>query len=177
MKRVLFLLLGAATLHGCGWISESGVFRSEREAPQATDRLPLSSSAAIQESRPVAPGIDLWRIPDDEPLTLKPTELHPDFGIGDVQFRTDQAGAMAGDKDAALRVAQMFQRGSNSVPRDDRRMVLWLRRASDLNNAAASYQLYLFYVERGLDREAVRFEKRALEQGFTPPPRLDPRRG
>ena len=47
----------------------------------------------------------------------------------------------------------------------------------NLANAQASYQLYLYFVQHGLDREAVRYERRAIDQGFTPPPRLDPRRG
>lgn len=56
-------------------------------------------------------------------------------------------------------------------------MVRWLRHASELDNAYASYQLYLHYLARGLDRDAVRYENRAVRHGFIPPPRLDNRRG
>jgi TPR repeat protein len=71
----------------------------------------------------------------------------------------------------------MYKSGSNGVPRDERQMVQWLLHASSLKSGAASYQLYQYYLELKLDRDAVFFENRAIEQGFTPPPRLDPRRG
>jgi TPR repeat protein len=108
---------------------------------------------------------------------LKRNQVSADTGIGDGEFRKEQEKALAGDRDAALRVAQMFKSGSNGVPRDDKRMTQWLLHASSLNNGAASYQLYLHYLDLRLDRDAVFFENRAVEQGFTPPPRLDPRRG
>lgn len=97
--------------------------------------------------------------------------------FGDAEFKTDQAKALDGDKDAAFRVAQMFERGSNGAPREERKMVQWLRHASELKNGIASYQLYLYYRDRQMDRDAVRFENLAREQGYTPPARLDNRRG
>lgn len=106
-----------------------------------------------------------------------PAPMQGDADIGDSAFRAAQANGLEGDKDAAYRVATMFREGSNGVPRDERRMVRWLRHASELDNGLASYQLYLHYLARGLDRDAVRYENRALRQGFVPPPRLDPRRG
>jgi hypothetical protein len=97
-------------------------------------------------------------------------------GIGDAEFRSDQAKALDGDKDAAYRVARMFEQGTNGVPRDERRLVQWLRHASELKNGIAAYQLYVYYRDRQLDRDAVRFENLAREHGYTPPPRLDTRR-
>ena len=97
--------------------------------------------------------------------------------VGDAQFRADQAKALDGDKDAAYRVGQMFEQGTNGVPRDERKMVQWLRHASELKNGIASYQLYLYYRDRQIDRDAVRYENLARDQGYTPPPRLDTRRG
>jgi hypothetical protein len=166
-------MLAVAALYGCA----AGVRSNDQRAgePAAKEAITLTRSSEIEDARPHLDS-EAWTVHDDG-LSLKRTELHPDLGIGDMQFRTDQAGALNGDKDAALRVAHMFQRASNGVPRDERRAVLWLRRASDLNNGPASYELYLYYLERGLDREALRYEKRALDQGFVPPPRLDPRRG
>jgi TPR repeat protein len=108
---------------------------------------------------------------------LKRNQVSAAGDVGDSEFRKEQAKGLAGDKDAALRVAQMYKSGSNGVPRDDRRMLQWLLHASSLNNGAASYQLYQHYLDLKLDRDAVFFENRAVEQGFTPPPRLDPRRG
>ncbi|MDB5866737.1 MAG: hypothetical protein JWO70_4543 [Betaproteobacteria bacterium] len=112
--------------------------------------------------------------PDDR---LKRNQVSAASDVGDAEFRKEQDRGLAGDKDAALRVAQMYKSGSNGVPRDERRMLQWLLHASSLNNGAASYQLYQHYLDLKLDRDAVFFENRAVEQGFTPPPRLDPRRG
>jgi TPR repeat protein len=106
-----------------------------------------------------------------------PEMAHREMEIGDVEFHAVEARARAGDKDAALRLAQMFQRGSNGLPRDEHRMVQWLRHASNLQNGRASYLLYLHYLEKGLDRDALFFERRAVEQGYVPPPRLEHRRG
>jgi TPR repeat protein len=133
---------------------------------------PAAAATAPAESASTQP---------DQPLTpeerLKRNQVSAESGIGDKDFLSDQTKALDGDRDAAFRVAQMFKNGSNGVPRDERRMVQWLLHASSLNNGAASYQLYQHYLDQRLDRDAVFFENRALEQGFTPPPRLDPRRG
>ena len=107
---------------------------------------------------------------------LKNNKVTAALDLGDAVFRSDQERGLEGDKDAALRVAQMYRNGSNGVPRDERQMLQWLLHASSLNNGAASYQLYLYYVDQRLDRDAVFFEKRALEQGYTLPLRVDPRR-
>jgi hypothetical protein len=115
--------------------------------------------------------VQLERAAITDAITQKnPVQI--ETAIGDAQFRVDQAKALDGDKDAAFRVAQMFERGTNGVPRDEKRRVQWLRHASELKNGIASYQLYLYFVERGIDREAVRYENRAREQGYEPPPRL-----
>jgi hypothetical protein len=100
-----------------------------------------------------------------------------DQTIGDSEFKSEQAKALDGDKDAAFRVASMFESGTNGVPADARRMVQWLRHASELKNGIASYRLYLYYNSRGMDRDAVKFENLAREQGFTPPARLSNTRG
>jgi TPR repeat protein len=76
-----------------------------------------------------------------------------------------------------MRVARMYADGTNGLPRDERIMVLWLKHASLLDHGGASYQLYLYYLARGLDRDALRYERRALRQGYTIPVRLDNRRG
>lgn len=107
---------------------------------------------------------------------LRQNQVEVDNRIGDSAFRADQAKAASGDADAALRVADIYRRGSSGVSPDERRMVQWLLHASALNNAAASYQLYQYYLQLRLDREAVFFENRAISQGYTLPPRLDPRR-
>lgn len=110
-----------------------------------------------------------------ERLSRNMVTVEMDFGDGD--FLARQTKALSGDAEAALHVAQMFRYGSNGVPQDDRRMLQWLLHASSLRNGAASYQLYQYFLERRLDRDAVFFERRALDQGYKPPPRLNPRRG
>lgn len=117
--------------------------------------------------------------------TLKPEQAPPPGYIpmavqpssGDSVFVAERDRALQGDKDAALRVALMYKDGTNGLPRDEFNMVRWLEHASDLNSGAASYQLYLYYLYRGMDRYAVHYENRALRQGFVPPPRLDNKRG
>lgn len=172
MHRSLTILLVAVAFHGCATAPERA--SSARDAPR--EPVSLAPSFVIADAS-ADTSVSAATYEHDDGLTLKPSELDADLGIGDRDFRVDQASAMSGDRDAALRVARMFQRGTNGVPRDERRMVLWLRRASDLNNGSASYELYLHYLKQGLDREALRYEKRALDQGYVPPPRLDPRRG
>lgn len=160
MKRIL-LVLSLGVLAGCqfGPLSFSG--RETVRQPALPEAAPVTLQPSVVLGSPPA----------------APAPMQPETGFGDSAFRNTQAKALDGDKDAALRVAQMFKEGSNGVPRDERRMVRWLRHASELDNAFASYQLYLHYLARGLDRDAVRYENRALRQGFIPPPRLDNRRG
>ena len=107
---------------------------------------------------------------------LRQNRVEVDNSVGDSAFRADQAKGAAGDADAALRVAEMYRRGAGGVPHDERKMLQWLLHASALNNAAASYQLYQYFLLLRLDREAVFFENRAISQGYILPPRLDPRR-
>lgn len=95
-----------------------------------------------------------------------------DPGIGDPQFREDQRKALDGDKDAAYRVALAFRDGAQGAPRDERKMIQWLRHASELKNGIASYTLYLHYRDRQIDREAVRYENLAVAQGYTLPLRV-----
>ena len=96
---------------------------------------------------------------------------------GSAQFQEDQKKALDGDKDAAYRVAGMFREGTQGVPKDERKMVQWLRHASELKNGIASWELYLYYLGRGLDRDSVRYFNLATEQGYTPPPTVSKTRG
>jgi TPR repeat protein len=95
-----------------------------------------------------------------------------DAGIGDAQFREDQRKGLDGDKDAAYRVALAFRDGSHGAPRDERKMIQWLRHASELKNGIASYTLYVHYRDRQMDRDAVRYENAAVAQGYTLPARV-----
>jgi len=158
--RALSGLLLVGWLGGCSWTPFS-LIRGDigREPPKPA--APVALQPSVEIAAPPA----------------SPVPMQAEAGIGDSAFRTAQAQALEGDGEAAYRVALMFREGAHGVPRDERRMVRWLRHASELDHGVASYQLYLHYLHRGLDRDAVRYENRALRQGFIPPPRLDPRRG
>lgn len=140
-----------------------------------------ASTGAIGSTRAAAPEQELVSRSANEQAALLErlgkNEVEQDLNISDHDFRMYQAAGMQGDAHAALRVADMYERGTNNVPKNERRMLQWLMHASMLNSGAASYRLYQYYLLQRLDREAVFFENRALSQGFVPPPRVDARRG
>jgi TPR repeat protein len=152
MKMHFLVALAASTLGGCAF------------SPPSTTGFTQSLAALVQR---VSVGI---RPPADEAAPVR-TEM------GDRHFGAAYTLALTGDRDAMVEVARMYGRGSNGVARDDHAMVEWLQRASALDHAGASYQLYLHYLERGMDRYALRYEALALRQGYVLPVRLDPRRG
>jgi len=134
----------------------------------------VSPAVAAAPSPTAGVEIDPGLAPEDR---LKRNKVSALSGRGDAEFAKVQARALAGDAEAALRMAHMFGEGTNGIARDEGRRLQWLLHASSLNNGAASYRLYQHYLEQKLDRDAVFFENRAREQGFVPPPRVDPRRG
>jgi TPR repeat protein len=154
MKTALLISLAASALVGCASAPPSGPTLHSTATSLAAER-----SLTFQMAR------------------LESMDARLDGRSADATFRSLQASALAGDRDAMVELAQIFGRGANGVERDERMMVQWLRRASALNHPAASYQLYLHYLNRGLDRDAVRYENLAVRQGYVLPPRLDPRRG
>ena len=155
MKTQLLVVLAASTLGGCA------------VAQQQTAALSHSVMSFVQRVS-VAAG----------PAPAAPSAAAADRGEGgDERFLGQYALALAGDRDAMVEVARMYGRGSNGLARDERAMVDWLRQASQLQHAGASYLLYQHYLERGLDRDALRYEALALRQGYVLPVRLDPRRG
>ena len=137
--------------------------------------LSVLAAGAATAPAPAPAATEPGDISPEERLKRNQVSAAPD--LGDAEFRNQQERGLRGDREASLRVAQMFRTGSNGVPKDEKRMLQWLLHSSKLDNGAASYQLYQYFLEQRLDRDAVFFENRAIEQGFTPPPRLDPRRG
>ena len=85
----------------------------------------------------------------------------------------DLRRAALGDKDAALRVAKVYERPDVTPGPELDRYIGWLQFAARLGNEKAAYELALLY--RKLDQPALaaKFEARAIELGFKPPPALD----
>lgn len=94
---------------------------------------------------------------------------------GDDDYRDDLVKALRGDKDAAQRIAVMYREGSHGLRADARRDELWLRFAAELGNGIASWELAEAYGASGMVGEAAKYERRAVDLGYRPPPRLSTR--
>ncbi|MFO0445312.1 MAG: caspase domain-containing protein [Betaproteobacteria bacterium] len=86
---------------------------------------------------------------------------------GSASERDEMAKAGRCDTDAAARSARRHGR------RDGGRYEGWLQYASELGNGIAAYELALHYRREAQPLLADRYEKRALDLGYTPPPSLD----
>lgn len=157
MKTHLLVVLAASTLGGCAM--------AQQATTGFTESVTSLFQRVAQTPRPAAPQAEA------EVAVVQPR------ASGDEYFRMHHAMALTGDRDAMVEVARIYAHGSNGMARDERLMVAWLRQASARHHAGASYLLYLHYLERGMDRDALRYEALALRQGYVIPARLDPRRG
>lgn len=95
---------------------------------------------------------------------------------GDAAYRTDLTLALRGDKDAAHRVAMMYDQGSHGLPHNPRRAEQWLHVAAELGNAVASWQVAQIYNRDGQVADAAKYETKAIAAGYDLPARL-PTRG
>lgn len=94
---------------------------------------------------------------------------------GDRDYRDDLIKALRGDKDAAHRIAFAYRDGKSGVAANPRRTEQWLRFAAELGNGIASWELSEIYNQIGQVGDAARFERKALDLGYRPPPRLGTR--
>jgi len=85
----------------------------------------------------------------------------------------DLRRAALGDKDAALRVAKIYEPLADTPGPNADRYVGWMQFASKLGSDKASYELALHYRRQNQPALASKFEARAIELGFKPPPALD----
>ncbi len=95
---------------------------------------------------------------------------------GDHGYRDNLIKAVRGDKNAAYQIALAYKKGTSGVIASPRRAEQWLRFSAELGNGRASWELAEIYNRQGLVADAAQFEKRALELGYQPAPRL-PTRG
>jgi hypothetical protein len=97
------------------------------------------------------------------------------FEPADVRGEDDLADlykASRGDKDAAARIGGR-NKTSATYGTQLSRYEGWLQYAAELGNGIASYDLALHYRTTREPQAAARWEARAIELGYTPPPSFD----
>lgn len=106
--------------------------------------------------------------------------LEDPAGAENMGYRDDLVDALRGDKDSAFRIAMMYQGGDklmgfgqkSILPENPRKVEQWLKFSAELGNGIASWYLANIYIETGQQADSAKYERRAIELGFTPPPRL-----
>lgn len=115
---------------------------------------------------------------------MRASAIHRDVGLsaeffeetrGDVSLEAKLLGAARGDADSAFGVARAFREGKSGVGVNARRHEQWLRIASELGHAGASWELAQLENRNGRVAEAAHYEKRAKALGYKPAPRLSNR--
>lgn len=90
--------------------------------------------------------------------------------LGDA-YNEDLRRAARGDKDAAARLGARLKSTDRSGPAA-LRYEDWMKFAAELGNGIASFELSRYYLEVGAAAQAARWEARAKQLGFNPPPEL-----
>jgi len=87
-------------------------------------------------------------------------------------YNGDLKRAARGDKDAAARVGRQWATSERNGPTLSR-YEGWMQYAAELGNGIASYELALHYRRLDQPQPAARWEARARELGYNPPPSLE----
>ncbi len=87
-------------------------------------------------------------------------------------YNGDLQRAARGDKDAAARVGRQWATSARNGPALSR-YEGWMQYAAELGNGIASYELALHYRRLDQPQPAARWETRARELGYNPPPSLE----
>lgn len=90
----------------------------------------------------------------------------------DARYNADLRKAARGDKDAAARIGREWATAASHGPAPSR-YEGWMQFAAELGNGIASYELALHYRRQDQPQPAARWEARARELGYTPPPSLE----
>ncbi len=93
----------------------------------------------------------------------------------DDAYRSDLLKSARGDKDAAARIGRHWRgvAGKRTTGAELSRYEGWLQYAAELGNGIASYELALHFRKLDQPHPAARWEARARQLGYTPPPSLD----
>lgn len=91
----------------------------------------------------------------------------------DSTLQSEVRRAALGDRQAAVRLAQLHRRGAAATVLDASRYLGWLQYAAVLGDQQASYDLALYYRREAQPVLAAQYEAQAVELGFVPPRDLD----
>ncbi|MEK8050519.1 caspase family protein [Ideonella sp. DXS22W] len=133
--------------------------------PEAERSRRLGAEVAQDGARQAA---ELLRRPD---LLLNRGAFAADASRGEA-YATDVRKAGRGDKDAAARVGRQWATAERLGPARSR-YEGWMQLAAELGNGIASYELARHFRRQDQPQAAARWEARAIELGYTPPPTLD----
>ena len=141
-----------------------------RAAERFRQRWPASGRAGAAEvaAEGAREAADILRRND---VRLYRRSFEPDADR-DAAYNADLRKAARGDKDAAARVGRQWAT-SNNAGAALSRYEGWMQFAAELGNGIASYELALHYRRRDQPQPAARWEARARELGYTPPPTLE----
>jgi hypothetical protein len=141
-----------------------------RLAQQFLERYPDSklAGAALVAGEGARSAADILKRSDIR-LYRRSFDLAPD---ADAAFKADLLKSARGDKDAAARIGQSLRTNATGGA-ELSRYEGWMQYAAELGNGIASYELALHYRRIDQPQWASRWENRARELGYTPPPSLD----
>lgn len=153
----------------------SGQFLQRHTGAERSRR--LAAEVAQDGARLAA---DILRRPDvllnrgafgDGRLPLVPGSMAGDADSTEA-YDTEVRKAGRGDKDAAARIGRLWAT-TDRLGAARSRYEGWMQLAAELGNGIASYELARHFRRQDQPQAAARWEARAIELGYTPPPTLD----
>ena len=180
-RRSLALLLAAAALAGSAFAvpfpppPEPSLGQELQDARWPADIVIVADRYVT--SYPTGPAAAVARADMEKARNTKRLLERSDIrlyrGGGAPSLYDDVRKAALADKEAAARMARLYRDGDGGVEANPSRYVGWLQYAAALGNAAASYELAVFYRKSDQPALAAPYEARAEELGFKAPTALD----